>query len=61
MGYKMWVLAEESGYIVKFDPYQGAKQNGSQRSTPHLWRVVEMTVLQLVENFPKDILPCIYR
>ena len=25
VGYKMWVLAEESGYVVGFDPYQGAK------------------------------------
>ena len=24
MGYKMWVLAESSGYVVQFEPYQGA-------------------------------------
>ena len=55
VGYKMWVLAEESGYIVQFYPYQGAKQNGPQRSTPHSWGLGEMTVLELVENLPKDI------
>ena len=55
VGYKMWVLAEESGYIVQFDPYQGEKQNGPQRSKPHSWGLGEMTVLELVENLPKDI------
>ena len=29
VGYKMWVLAERSGYIVYFDPYQGAKNGKS--------------------------------
>ena len=24
MGYKMWVLASSDGYVVQFDPYQGA-------------------------------------
>ena len=55
VGYKMWVLAEESGYIVQFDPYQGAKSNGPQRSTPRSWGLGEMTVLELVEKMPKDI------
>lgn len=29
MGYKVWVLAEESGYVIQFDPYQGGKYCGS--------------------------------
>ena len=29
MGYKVWVLAEESGYVIQFDPYQGRKYCGS--------------------------------
>ena len=29
MGYKMWVLAEENGDVIQFDPYQNAK-NGKK-------------------------------
>ena len=53
VGYKMWVLAEESGYVVGFDPYQGAKIGGPQRSTPKTWGLGERVVLELVEKLPK--------
>ena len=53
VGYKMWVLAEESGYVVGFDPYQGAKIAGPQRSTPKTWGLGECVVLELVEKLPK--------
>ena len=29
VGYKVWVLAEKSGYVIQFDPYQGGKYCGS--------------------------------
>ena len=29
LGYKMWVLAESNGYVVQFEPYQGAKCSGA--------------------------------
>ena len=53
VGYKMWVLAEESGYVVGFDPYQGAKTGGPQRSTSKTWGLGERVVLELVEKLPK--------
>jgi len=31
MGYKMWVLATSDGYVVQFEPYQGAKKSGGTR------------------------------
>ena len=53
VGYKMWVLAEDSGYVVHFDPYQGAKSGGPQRSSPVTWGLGEKVVLELVEALPK--------
>ncbi len=41
LGYKMWVLAEDSGYIVQFDPYQGEKSKGPQRSSTVTWGLRE--------------------
>ena len=29
MGYKMWVLTQSNGYVLQFDPYQGAKEKKS--------------------------------
>ena len=49
----MWVVAEESGYIVGLDPYQGAKIGGPQRSGPKTWGLGERVVLELVEKLPK--------
>ena len=34
LGYNMWVLAKSNGYVVQFEPYQGAKFSGAQRSSP---------------------------
>ena len=53
VGYKVWVLAEESGYVIQFDPYQGAKSCGPQRSTPQTWGLGEMVVLELLDVMPK--------
>lgn len=53
VGYKMWVLAEDSGYVVQFDPYQGAKLSGPQRSSPQTWGLGEKVVLELLETLPK--------
>ena len=53
LGYKMWVLAEDSGYIVQFSPYQGAKSDGPQRSSPTSWGLGEKTVLELLECMPQ--------
>lgn len=55
VGYKMWVLAEDSGYVVKFEPYQGAKTTGPQRSTPTTWGLGEYVVLNLLDVLPKGI------
>ena len=33
MRYKMWILAESNGYVVQFDPYQGAKDKNSSRKS----------------------------
>jgi hypothetical protein len=48
----MWVLAEDSGYVVQFDPYQGAKSNGPQLSSAETWGLGEMSVLQLLDVLP---------
>ncbi len=50
----MWVLAEDSGYVVQFDPYQGAKLSGPQRLSPQTWELEEKAVLELLETLPKD-------
>ena len=53
VGYKMWVLAESTGYVVQFDPYQGAKSSGPTRSSVQTWGLGEKTVLELLEVLPK--------
>ncbi len=55
VGYKMWVLAEESGYVVQFDPYQGAKSTGPTRSSPTSWGLGEKVVLELLEVLPQGV------
>ena len=60
----MWVLAEENGLIIQFDPYQGAKcTDWSQSASSQTWDLGEMTVLQLgTRRAPgRYQLPCIYR
>ena len=52
VGYKMWVLAEDSEYVVHFVPYQGAKATGPQRSSAQMWGLGEMSVLQLLDLLP---------
>ena len=53
VGYKMWVLAEDSGYVVQFDPYQGAKSAGPTRASPTTWGLGEKVVLELLEVLPQ--------
>ena len=53
VGYKMWVMAEDSGYVVQFDPYQGAKSSGPQRSSATTWGLGEKVVLELLDVLPK--------
>ena len=56
VGYKMWVLAEDSGYVVQFDPYQGAKSTGPQGKTSFTWGLGEKVVLDLLDVLPRG--PC---
>ena len=37
VGFKMWVLAESTGYVINFDPYEGAKGKAPTRSSPTTW------------------------
>ena len=48
MGYKMWVLASSDGYVVQFEPYQGAKKQGAIRSSATSWGLGESVVLDLL-------------
>ena len=52
-GYKMWVLAEPSGYVVTFDPYQGAK-SGATRANESTWGLGERVVLSLLDAIPQN-------
>lgn len=54
VGYKMWVLAESSGYVLQFDPYAGAKSGRKQHSSTNSWGLSENVVLSLCEALPKD-------
>ncbi len=40
-GYKVWVLAEVLGYVVQFDPYQGAKHGAQTRASDSSWGLGE--------------------
>ena len=55
MGYKMWVLAETLGYVIQFDPYQGAKFGKAQKKSETCWGVGERVVLNLIETLPKSL------
>jgi len=55
MGYKMWVLAASDGYIVQFEPYVGAKQVGSKRSSVEKWGLGEGVVLDLLAELPRNV------
>ena len=54
MGYKMWVLAESLGYVIKFEPYQGAKNGRSCISSDKQWGLGESVVLSLLSVLPKS-------
>jgi len=55
MGYKMWVLASSDGYVIQFEPYQGAKKSGSTRSSTSSWGLGEQVVLDLLAELPRGI------
>ena len=55
MGYKMWVLAESSGYVVQFEPYQGAKGKTSCRKSATNWGLGERVVLDLLNSLPRKL------
>ncbi len=54
VGYKMWVMAETSGYVIDFDPYQGAKGGKSAKATNTTWGLGEQVVLRAAEALPMD-------
>lgn len=49
----MWVLATSEGYVVQFEPYQGAKKSGGTRSSAASWGLGEHVVLDLLEELPR--------
>ena len=51
----MWVLAELLGYVVNFDPYQGAKFGNTTRATDRTWVFGEMIVLSLLDVLPQNM------
>ena len=55
MGYKMWVLASSIGYVVQFEPYQGAKTAGSCKSSASKWGLGEHVVLDLLAELPTGV------
>ena len=54
VGYKMWVMAETSGYVIDFDVYQGAKNGASAKSSSTSWGLGEKVVLRACETLPQD-------
>ena len=55
MGYKMWVLAESSGYVVRFEPYQGAKGKTSCCKSATNWGLGKRVVLDLLNSLPRKL------
>ena len=55
LGYKLWVLAESTGYVIHFDPYQGAKGGRSTKASPTSWGLGERTVLSLLDVLPQNM------
>ena len=51
----MWVHAEPLDYVVKFDPYQGAKCVNTTRATDKTWSYGEMAVLSIIDVLPQNI------
>ena len=52
---KMWVLAESNGYLINFDPYQGAKNGKSARANDKTWGLGEIVVLSLLDVLPENV------
>ena len=50
-----WVLAQETGYVIQFDPYQGAKIGGKRVAPEMPWGLGEHVVVTLLEVLPKDV------
>ena len=55
MGYKMWVLAQSNGYVVQFEPYQGAKGKTPSRKSATTWGLGERVVLDLLNSLPPKL------
>ena len=54
MGYKMWVMAESTGYVVQFEPYQGARHQ-SVRSSSINFGLGEQVVIDLFSELPSNV------
>ena len=52
--YKMLILAESLGYVVNFDPYQGAKNGMSTRASERTWGIWKTVILSLLDALPKE-------
>lgn len=51
-GFKMWALCTPSGYLINFEPYQGAR--GSRMETDKRLGVGGSVVMRLVDDLPKQ-------
>lgn len=51
-GYKMWCLCEPLGYLMQFEPYQGAKKG--EKKIPSSLGVGGTVVLNLLEKLPRN-------
>ena len=54
VGYMFWVLAEANGYVIQFEPYQGAKV-GKPVASQRGWGLGEKVVLDSIECFPQGV------
>ena len=54
MGYKMWVMAESSGYVVQLEPYQGARHQSVRSSSTNLG-LREQVVIDLLSELPSNV------
>ena len=52
--YNIWVLAELLGYVVYTDPYQGAKNGMSTRTSEQTLGLGVTVVLSLLDTLPKE-------
>ena len=48
-------MGESSGYVVNFDPYQGAKNGKSVKASDNAWGLGEVVVLSLLDILPENI------